>query len=30
MDNKGRGVAEDISSDILDKMEGEFLRLLKL
>ncbi len=30
LDNQGRGVAKDISPDILDTMEGEFLRLLKL
>ena len=29
-DNAGKGVAEDISPEILNKMEGEFLRLLKL
>lgn len=30
LDNAGEGVAKDISPTILDKMEGEFLRLLSL
>ncbi len=29
IDNQGKGVAKDISPEILNKMEGEFLRLLK-
>lgn len=30
LDNQGRGVAKDVTPEIMDAMEGEFLRLLKL